>query len=257
MSKITVNPIKAFNDNYIWCIQNNHNCVVVDPGDPNVVIEHCNKNNLTLTGIIITHHHWDHTDGLAKLTQQFPHIPVFGPTDSNIDHLTDFVSDNDRIVLQEINLSMQVIAVPGHTLDHIAYISDCGLFCGDTLFSAGCGRLFEGTAKQMHGSLSKLAELPASTLVYCTHEYTLANLQFASEIEPNNDKLNLYVEWAKKQRASDKPTLPTTIGQQKEINPFLRTAIEAVQIKAEMHAGTALKEPEQVFAALRSWKDHY
>ncbi len=257
MNKITVTPIKAFNDNYIWCIRANNNCVVVDPGDPDVVLEYCKTHQLTLTAILVTHHHWDHTNGLEKLNQHYPHIPIYGPKNDSIEYLTSQVGNHDTIELNDINLSLKIMTVPGHTLDHIAYVGDIGLFCGDTLFSAGCGRLFEGTAKQMYQSLMTLAELPAETLVYCTHEYTLANLQFASEVEPNNDKLKQYTRWAREQRELGKPTLPTTIGQQKQINPFIRTANEMVLSKAEMRAGSKLNQPEDVFAALRSWKDQF
>lgn len=257
MSQITVFPIPAFTDNYIWCIRQQQQCVVVDPGDAQPVLEHCRQNHLTLSAILITHHHWDHTGGIKKLLEHFPNIPVYGPEVGDIEHLTHKFKQGENLRLTEIDLSLTILEVPGHTLDHIAYVSDIGLFCGDTLFSAGCGRLFEGTPKQMNQSLSKLMKLPEHLPVYCTHEYTLANLNFAQTVDPHNVALQNYTNWATKQRAHNRPTLPSTIGQEKAINPFLRTHEEAVIINAQKHSGETLQDSDQVFAAIRGWKDNF
>lgn len=257
MSKITVFPIPAFTDNYIWCISQLHKCVVVDPGDAQPVLDHCRQNQLTLSAILITHHHWDHTGGLSKLLENFPDIPVYGPAVGDIEYLSHKLAQGAELTLPDIDLHLSVLEVPGHTLDHIAYVSDIGLFCGDTLFSAGCGRLFEGTPKQMNQSLGKLMKLPDHLPVYCTHEYTLANLEFAQAVEPHNVALQNYTKWAKQQREQDFPTLPSTIGQEKAINPFLRTQEQAVVFNAQKHSGETLQDSDKVFAAIRGWKDNF
>lgn len=257
MSDLSVFPIPAFSDNYIWCISKADNCVVVDPGDAAPVIEHCKNQGLTLTAIIITHHHWDHTGGIETLLKRYPGISVYGPYNDGIKHLTQNLQQDDSIHLNKIELSLKVIEVPGHTLDHIAYLSDIGLFCGDTLFSAGCGRLFEGTPAQMNQSLKKLMQLPDELPVYCTHEYTLANLEFANAVEPENQNLQDYSNWAHQKRRENMPTLPSTIGQQKAINPFLRTDKAAVIASAKNHMGNTVNNSDQVFAAIRGWKDNF
>jgi len=257
MSLVTVVPVKAFEDNYIWCLVLGDNCVVVDPGDAQPVLEYCAKRKLTITDILITHHHWDHTNGLDGLIAAFPGAKVYGPANPKIGQITQTVKEGETVSLPAIATSFRVIAIPGHTLDHIAYYGDTGLFCGDTLFSAGCGRLFEGTAKQMHNSLQKLQKLPNETPVYCAHEYTLANIKFAEQVEPDNQDLLNYKGWAGSQRVDLKPTLPSSIGQQKAINPFLRTDSNQARLNAQQHSGKSLTSPEQVFAALRDWKDHF
>jgi len=257
MPSLKIKPIKAFEDNYIWCLTNGETCAVVDPGDAKPVIRYCKRNNLQLTDILITHHHSDHTGGLSDLLEAFGDINVFGPTNPNIQAINQRLTDGDNIELASLGISLNVIEVPGHTLDHIAYVGPCGLFCGDTLFSAGCGRLFEGTPRQMYQSLSRLMSLDDDTQVYCTHEYTLANIKFAQAAEPNNEALLNYKGWAESQRVDLKPTLPSTIGQQKAINPFLRTNNKEVQQRAEHFAGQALATPEAVFASLRAWKDNF
>lgn len=257
MQNVKVFPIPAFTDNYIWCIQNDQDCWVVDPGESEPVLSYCNVNKLTLKGILVTHHHWDHTNGINTLLQKFPGIPVLGPEYGNIEHLTQKLTENDSARLDILGLCFDVIEVPGHTLDHIAYYGHGMLFCGDTLFSAGCGRLFEGSPQQMHHSLSKLMQLPGNTVVYCTHEYTLANVQFAMQVEPNNQALNDYVDWAKNKRSQGLPTLPSNIEQQKAINPFLRAQQDEIKHNAEDYLGKALPDDVQVFAAIRQWKDNF
>ena len=257
MSDINIFPIPAFNDNYIWCLHNQYDCVVVDPGDAGPVLDYCRQNNLTLCAILVTHHHWDHTNGIETLLQHFGGIEAYGPAAGNTPELTKTLKEGDTVTLDPFGLHLDVLEVPGHTLDHIAYVSKQGIFCGDTLFSAGCGRLFEGTPLQMYQSLQKLASLADDLPVYCTHEYTLANLAFANAVEGNNPELHRYTLWAQEQRNKNIPTLPTSIGQQKAINPFLRVHKSEVKAQAEAHAGAELISEDQVFATIRRWKDHF
>lgn len=257
MSSINVVPIKAFNDNYIWCLEGQQNCVVVDPGDAAPVLRYCAANDLILTDILITHHHWDHTGGLTELLDAFPKINIYGPKNDKIEHITHYLAEGDYVELIGLGLSFEIIEVPGHTLDHIAYFGDIGLFCGDTLFSVGCGRLFEGSPQQMFHSLTKLAALPSQTSVYCTHEYTLANIKFAEQVEPKNKTLLNYKHWAESQRVQLKPTLPSTIAEQIAINPFLRVEQKDVKQSATNYAGNKLTNNVETFAALRNWKDNF
>ncbi|WP_339721811.1 hydroxyacylglutathione hydrolase [uncultured Paraglaciecola sp.] len=254
---VSVFPIKAFNDNYIWCLSNQSQCVVVDPGDAAPVLEYCQNNQLTLTAILITHHHWDHTNGVDALLTRFPNIPVYGPQNKTIQQITDRLSEDDEIELADLGVKFSVIEVPGHTLDHIAYYGDLGLFCGDTLFSAGCGRLFEGSPQQMFESLAKLTALPANTAVYCTHEYTMANIAFAEAAEPNNQALISYKHWAMQQRDQNNPTLPSSIQNELAVNPFLRCHSQELVTNVSQNMGTILKSEQDIFASLRSWKDNF
>ena len=257
MSSVKVIPLKAFNDNYIWCLVKGESCTVVDPGDAAPVVKYCKLNGLTLTDILVTHHHSDHTNGLSELLNTFPQVNIYGPKNDKIPLITVQLADSDEIELAELGVSFSVMEVPGHTLDHIAYNGELGLFCGDTLFSAGCGRLFEGTPLQMHQSLNKLSALPEQTPVYCTHEYTLANIKFAEQVEPNNEDLLNYKGWAESQRVELRPTLPSTIGQQLAINPFLRGHSIEVRSNAEKYSGKNLRAEEDIFAVLRGWKDNF
>lgn len=254
---ISVFPIKAFDDNYIWCLRNQTHCVVVDPGDAEPVLAYCQDNGLSLSSILITHHHWDHTGGLDALMAAFPEIPIFGPQNKNIKQITNRLEQDDEIELTQLGVKLTVLEVPGHTLDHIAYYGDIGLFCGDTLFSAGCGRLFEGSPQQMYQSLAKLTSLPIDTAVYCTHEYTMANIAFAEAVEPNNQALVEYKQWAKQQREKNVPTLPSNIQQELNINPFLRCFSEELVSNVSLNAGTTLISELATFASLRSWKDNF
>jgi hydroxyacylglutathione hydrolase len=254
---VSVFPIKAFNDNYIWCLRNQTHCSVVDPGDAAPVLAYCQDNKLTLCAIIITHHHWDHTGGIDALLAAFPDIPVYGPQNKQIKQVTVRLSQGDDIELAQLRLKFSVLEVPGHTLDHIAYYGDTGLFCGDTLFSAGCGRLFEGTPLQMFLSLAKLTALPDDTAVYCTHEYTMANIAFAEAAEPDNQALIDYKHWANEQRNKNRPTLPSSIQRELAVNPFLRCSSAELVENVSQHLGTTLTSEEATFAALRSWKDNF
>jgi hydroxyacylglutathione hydrolase len=254
---VSVFPIKAFNDNYIWCLRNQTHCVVVDPGDAAPVLAYCKDNKLTLSSILITHHHWDHTGGIDALLAAFPDIPVYGPQNKNIQQITHRLSQGDAVELAKLGVKFSVLEVPGHTLDHIAYYGDTGLFCGDTLFSAGCGRLFEGSPQQMFDSLAKLTALPANTAVYCTHEYTMANIAFAEAVEPNNQALVTYKQWAKQQREKNIPTLPSSIQKELAVNPFLRCDSAELVTNVSQNMGATLTSEQATFASLRSWKDNF
>jgi hydroxyacylglutathione hydrolase len=195
--------------------------------------------------------------GIPELLQHFPGLPVYGPAHENISTLTHSLHDGDEVQLAELGLNFRVLEVPGHTRGHIAYFGHGWLFCGDTLFSAGCGRLFEGTAAQMHASLTRLAALPGDTQVYCAHEYTLANLRFAQTVEPDNADIATYRRVVEALRAQGEPTLPSTLERELRINPFLRTSVPEVHTKVEKQAGFPLPDSQSVFAAVRRWKDNF
>lgn len=249
-------PIPAFEDNYFWTLAEGTQAVVVDPGDAAPVLRALEARQLSLAAILITHWHPDHIGGIDELRRHFD-VPVIGPAAEarRIPGLTRLVKDEERV--EVLGTRFQVIAVPGHTLGHIAYYAPGLLFCGDTLFSAGCGRLFEGTPAQMHHSLSRLAALPGETLVYCTHEYTLANLAFARTVEPDNPAIANQLLRVRAMRGQQEPSLPTTLALEKEINPFLRTGVPAVAQAARQWSGGSLPDGVAVFTALRSWKDQF
>lgn len=252
---LAVHAIPAFTDNYLWLLTRGSDAVVVDPGDAAPVRAFLDTHGLRLQAILITHHHPDHTAGLRALAT--PGMPVYGPAAeaARISGLTHLLHDGDTVPV--LDLDFRVLELPGHTLGHIAYSAPGLLFCGDTLFAAGCGRLFEGSPQQMHDSLSRLAALPPATTVYCTHEYTLSNLAFALAVEPDNAALLAQIAAVKQLRAEGRPSLPTSIATELATNPFLRVAEPAVRAAAETWAAAALPEPWQVFAALRRWKDGY
>jgi hydroxyacylglutathione hydrolase len=257
---LTITPIPAFNDNYIWAIHDNARgraAVVVDPGDAVPVEAFLKSNALELTAILITHHHADHTGGIADLTANRS-IPVFGPALEKIVGVNRALREGDRVSLPEVlDETLNVIELPGHTLGHIAYVGEEFVLCGDTLFAAGCGRLFEGTPEQMHASLTKLASLPPDTRVYCTHEYTLSNLRFALAVDPDNEALRRRAFDEKEKREKNLPTLPTTIALEKATNPFLRCHTHAVAASARRFSGSRIVNPTAAFAAIRSWKDNF
>ena len=258
MSALTLTPIPAFADNYFWLLERAGHAAVVDPGDAAPVRRALDARGLKLDAILVTHHHLDHIGGLPALTAAFP-VPVYGPAAeaAQIPGLTHRVREGDRVRLESLGLEFEVWEVPGHTLGHIAYIGTDFVLCGDTLFSAGCGRLFEGTAQQLHHSLSRLAGLPAATRVYCTHEYTLSNLAFAAAVEPGSRTVAEEIARVRALRARCEPSLPSTIGHERRINPFLRTAEPAVAGAASRQAGRPLTDPAEVFTALRRWKDGF
>lgn len=252
---LSISPIRAFSDNYIWCLHDDTQAMVVDPGDAKPVIAFCEQQNLTLKTILITHHHHDHTGGIKALCEHYDELTVIGPRGSHIQGLTKTVSQGDSVHLTHFDCHFTVMELPGHTLDHIAFYGHGLVFCGDTLFSAGCGRLFEGTPSQMHHSLNKLKRLPPSTKIYCTHEYTLANCQFANAVEASNQALDSFIQWAKGVREKDIPTLPTDLKTQLAINPFLRCTEPEVIASASQFAQGELASEIDVFTQLRKWKD--
>ena len=253
--------VPAFNDNYLWLIHDGEHAAVVDPGDAAPVRAALAAHNLRLTAILLTHHHADHIGGVPALLQEWQ-APVFGPRNDGIALVTDALDEGDRVRLEGLGLELDVIEVPGHTLGHIAYVARRDgpdwLFCGDTLFGAGCGRLFEGTPRQMAASLAKLAALPDDTLVYCAHEYTMSNLRFAQAVEPDNGALAARVESDAALRAAGQPTIPSLIGVERATNPFLRCD-QAGIVHSLVEAGRLAPgaAPLETFAALREWKNTF
>lgn len=231
---------------------------VVDPGDAAPVEARLAADHLELTAIVATHHHADHVGGIPQLVRARD-IPVFAPAGERVAGATRLLAEGDRFDLPGIGTTLRVLDIPGHTAGHIACVNDLDgvLFCGDTLFAAGCGRIFEGTPQQMWSSLSKLASLPDETRVYCGHEYTLANLRFATAVEPGNGAIAERAGRERAKRDHAEPTLPSTIGDERATNPFLRAHLPALAASASTRAGRALRSPVEVFAELRSWKDGY
>jgi hydroxyacylglutathione hydrolase len=250
-------PIPAFKDNYIWAWINplTGNAWVVDPGDAQPVEAKLKQLNATLEGILLTHHHHDHSGGIEELVHANPKVNVYGAKNSSIHAITHHLGEGDHISSGKVTL--QVLAIPGHTLDHIAFINQSVLFCGDTLFSAGCGRVFEGTMLQMYHALLKLKGLPGYVEVYCGHEYTEANLHFALAVEPANPITQEKLKVIEVARREGRVTLPSTIDIERKINPFLRCNEPSVRKAAEAYAACSLKTEEEVFSALRDWKNHF
>ena len=247
-------PIPAFSDNYIWMLVQDGRAAVVDPGDAQPVLSTLESMGLALDTIIITHHHFDHTGGVIALKSE-TNCRVIGPDNPKIQGIDQVLSEGHSINV--LGYAFEILEVPGHTLDHIALYCrrESVLFCGDTLFVGGCGRVFEGTFPMMQQSLAKLSDLPSETKVYCTHEYTMANLSFARKVDPTNADLLAHIETCEQRRDSDLPTVPSTIGQELLINPFLRWHAPAIitQLKQEgRHTGDS---PADVFGAVRGWKD--
>jgi hydroxyacylglutathione hydrolase len=252
-----VTAIKAFSDNYIWCIHDGTHAAVVDPGDAVPVVSFLQEQQLILTDILITHHHFDHTGGIEALHKAYPQAHVIGPANPKIKGLTCTVCEGDQVSVLNEQISFDVLETPGHTLDHIVFYNAQWLFCGDTLFSAGCGRMFEGTPEVFLSSLDKLASLPSHTKVFCTHEYTLANLKFARYLLPEHRGLADYEQWAYEQRQADNITLPSSIGQQCLINPFLLCHQADFQAKMEEKLQRNLNDAADTFAAIRAAKDNF
>ncbi len=255
---IRIEPIAAFTDNYIWCLHNNAVAWIVDPGDAAPVQAFLAARELDLQGILITHHHPDHTGGIDELRNSFPNAVVYGPHNSPITSFDTRVKEGDTVAA--LGHQFGVLEIPGHTLDHIAYFAadttPPTLFCGDTLFAAGCGRMFEGTAPQMFASLQKLAQLPGPTAMYCGHEYTQSNLRFAQAVEPDNVAVQQRTIEIAALRATNQPTLPSTLALELSTNPFLRCQTSTVLHAATEH-GLQNENLAAVFATIRSWKDQF
>jgi len=253
----TIIPIPALRDNYIWLFfdKTTRDAWVVDPGDAGPVIAALKEHQLALAGILLTHHHADHSGGILQLRQQWTQCTVYGSEKSPLDCLTQRV--NQHTILQCGPVTLQVLAIPGHTLDHVAYYNNQVLFCGDTLFSAGCGRIFEGTAPQMYHTLMQLAQLPEEIHLFCGHEYTLANLTFAQTVEPQNAAIAAKIQQVHALRAAQLPSLPAILREEKQYNPFLRCDQKTVIQAVENYCQRSLPSPLDVFTELRQWKNNF
>lgn len=262
-ASISVHPLPAFQDNYLWVIHNGRHAVVVDPGDATPVLDYLAAYDLQLVAIICTHHHADHVGGVEHLLDVLHlrgKIPVYGPANERIPARSQALREGDRIVVPFLDITLEVLDVPGHTAGHIAYFGHGLLFCGDTLFSCGCGRLFEGTAEQMTTSLAKLKSLPPQTKVFCAHEYTMANIKFAEAVEPDNADLKLRKAFSAAKRHRNLPTVPSTIQLELATNPFLRWDQPTVQAAATARLNRDIgptPPPALVFGAIREWKDNF
>jgi len=255
---LTVLHVPAFEDNYIWLIRadGSDRVAIVDPGDALPVLASLAHHRLTPGAILCTHHHGDHVGGVEELTARYA-VPVYGPARERIPGITHRLRGGERVTLDTLGLEFEVLDVPGHTAGHIAYYGHGCLFCGDTLFSAGCGRLFEGTAEQLHRSLSRLLSLPPDTAVYCAHEYTAANLRFALTVEPGNPHVLDYHRQVVARRAQHLPSLPTTLARERDVNPFLRVHRPEVRSAVAAWAGREPGSETETFALLRQWKDGF
>ena len=253
---LSVEPIKAFTDNYIWLVSTNEGSIVIDPGESENIQKLIDNKTIDLKGILITHHHYDHTNGLSELVKK-NQLEVFGPV-NDIDGINHRLNDKDKISI--IGIDFEIISIPGHTLDHIGFYSAEAnnpiLFCGDTLFAGGCGRIFEGTYEQMFNALKKITKLPTNTNIYCGHEYTLSNLKFALEADDTNKELIEEFKKVENKINSNIPSLPTTLDKELKVNPFLRCDNINIQNKIIEKFKVSNSELE-VFTALRKWKDNF
>ena len=253
---LSIKPIKALSDNYIWLVTTNEGSIVIDPGESKQIIDLVKSNEIDLEGILITHHHYDHTNGIEEILK-YKKVEVYGPK-NNVNSITKRVKQND--VFNLIGLKFEVIETPGHTLDHIAFYcfkdGKSILFCGDTLFSGGCGRVFEGTYSQMYESLKKLSKLPEDTQIFCGHEYTSSNLQFACAVEPNNQFIREYNQEIIEKTKNGEPSLPSSLKIEHMINPFIRCNEENLIDNINKKFGEVSSEIE-IFSTLRKWKDDF
>lgn len=255
---LTVHAVNAFKDNYIWLIQaeNSHKVLIVDPGDADPVFEALKQYDLDPAAILITHHHADHIGGVETILQHYP-VPVFGPADEPIPAVTHPLKASDTLTIDPDFPLFRVMDTPGHTQGHICYLVENKLFCGDTLFAGGCGRLLGGTAEQLFRSLQQLKQLPGDTEVYCAHEYTEANLRFASAVDNDNQTLQQRRQKAREMREAGQVTVPSLMADELATNPFLRSHIPNIRTAAETFSGRPLDDDQSVFAALRQWKDNF
>lgn len=257
---IKIYPIEAFSDNYIWIIEDGLYACVIDPGQKDPVLTYLKFKQLQLRQILITHHHHDHTGAVVALAE-LTGAHVYGPMNASIHGISTYVQEGDHVSLSPLDVVLRVLEVPGHTLDHVAYVgeieSQSVVFCGDTLFSCGAGRLFEGNSQQMLQSLDKIKKMSQNSLLYCAHEYTLSNIRWALMVEPTNIDLLDWERRAWQLREQMIPTIPTTLGQELKTNPFLRVDLESVHKAAEQHVGQVLNSQAEVLAALREWKNNF
>jgi hydroxyacylglutathione hydrolase len=259
---VAIHAVPAFQDNYLWVVARDGRAAVVDPGDAAPIEAFLAARGLELAAILATHHHGDHVGGLQELKRRWK-CPTFGPAREDIAGLDTRLAEGDRIEVPGVGITLDVLDVPGHTAGHIAYVGRPGaarenfVFCGDTMFACGCGRLFEGTPAQMSDSLSKLAALPADTRAYCAHEYTMANIRFAQAVEPGNVALEARRARDQAKRERGEATVPSTVADERATNPFLRCGEPEVVASAEARAGRRLEGPVEVFATLRQWKNEF
>jgi len=251
---IQIEAIKAFRDNYIWAVHDGRHCVIVDPGEASGALAFLERHDLLLCGLLLTHHHHDHVGGVDEIRARHP-APAWGPDDPRMPGNLRVVGEGDSVSIEKPGLAFSVLETPGHTTSHIAFYGHDLLFCGDTLFSAGCGRLFEGTPAQMQDSIDKFIALPDSTRVYCAHEYTESNCRFARRVEPENEALARRCDQVADLRRRDRVTLPSTIEAEKTFNPFMRTREASVIAAAHRHEPGKADSPAAVFGVLRRWKD--
>lgn len=254
---MNIEPLRAFDDNYIWLItaDGTDRCAVVDPGDEEPVILELQKRGLTLAAILVTHKHYDHTGGIEALKRHYPGVEVFGPGNESIRQISHAVEDHQKISLPGMNLDFEVLFIPGHTEGHVAYLGDGVLFCGDALFAGGCGRVFSGTFEQMSASLERIRKLPPETQLYCAHEYTQANVGFGLWVEPKSELLQRRKQAVEAAVSQGIPTVPSSLQEELDTNPFLRVEQPNVIAAAEQWAGKPLNSNADVFTALRQWKD--
>lgn len=264
MYPLKIYPIKAFEDNYIWVLHQGRQVVVVDPGDSGPVLDLLKREDLELSAVLVTHHHGDHTGGIQDLVLAFPNkkVKIYGPANESIPSLSEPLLGNEKIRVEGIEVDFEILSIPGHTRGHLAFYgkqlgSTGSIFCGDTLFGAGCGRLFEGTPYQMQSSLAKIASLPPKTLCYCAHEYTLSNLRFAMVIEPQNLEIQKRIKQTQESRKHGDATVPFTLEGELLTNPFIRWDSPEVRLAASERLGNKSIDPVEIFATIRQWKDNF